>query len=123
MLCKIDPDTVKVTSNYVAVLTEKTWSDARTYCQNIYGTDLAIIRSQNNQNEIESIQTEDNTNKWIGCTDSDSDGNWLWVDGSNVTYDNWGSGEPGNKNCSQVISNGSWKDGSCANLKTFICNS
>ena len=34
------------------------------------------------------------THYWIGFTDKDSEGTWQWVNGEEVTYTNWNSGEP-----------------------------
>ena len=33
---------------------------------------------------------------YIGFTDEDEEGNYQWVTGEEVTYTNWGSGEPNN---------------------------
>jgi hypothetical protein len=33
---------------------------------------------------------------WIGLTDRASEGNFVWVNGENAVYQNWGPGEPNN---------------------------
>jgi len=33
---------------------------------------------------------------WIGFTDQDSEGNFVWISGEAVTYTNWNGGEPNN---------------------------
>jgi len=43
---------------------------------------------------------------WIGLTDVDEEGQFIWLDGSAAEYTNWNSGEPnnwsGNENCTEM---------------------
>lgn len=36
------------------------------------------------------------TTAWLGATDKDSEGNWIWSNGEAFTYSNWAWGEPNN---------------------------
>ena len=59
---------------------------------------LVSINSQEEQqfiyeNFLENDSSED-IGKWIGFTDKDQEGNWVWTDGSPITYTNWNNGEP-----------------------------
>ncbi|KAK1784279.1 hypothetical protein P4O66_019975, partial [Electrophorus voltai] len=51
---------------------------------------------------------------------------WVWSDGSNYTYSDWGSGEPnntGSDNCVQLYNSHSykWNDAGCNYSCPFIC--
>ncbi|XP_030019105.1 asialoglycoprotein receptor 1-like [Sphaeramia orbicularis] len=64
-----------------------TWSSSRAWCQT-KGGDLLIINSKEEQSFIfASSQTVDqaDTRLWIGMTDTEKEGEWKWVDGSQVT--------------------------------------
>ncbi len=52
---------------------------------------------------------------WIGFNDLQHEGQWVWADGSDVTYTNWGAGEPNNQESSDfgsiaAYSGGMWSD-------------
>ncbi|MGE3703762.1 MAG: lectin-like protein, partial [Vicinamibacterales bacterium] len=52
---------------------------------------------------------------WIGFTDQDSEGNFVWSNGEPVVYTNWAPGEPNNANgienyAEMLGSNGQWND-------------
>ena len=34
---------------------------------------------------------------WLGCSDSQSEGNWEWLNSEQWSYSNWDSGEPNNQ--------------------------
>jgi len=61
---------------------------------------------------------------WIGGNDHATEGQWVWVDGSPMTYTAWNSGEPndsGGEDCAQLWSLGKWNDGSCAEARAYAC--
>lgn len=51
------------------------------------------------------------------------DGVFLGIDGSNLTYTNWGANEPsGSGDCTYLFPNGEWDDKSCTSVKfPYIC--
>ncbi len=61
---------------------------------------------------------------WIGLTDLDQEGVWVWADGSTPDYLNWNGGEPnnaGNEDCVQLYPSGAWNDINCATPYAVIC--
>ncbi|XP_051763535.1 C-type lectin domain family 4 member M-like isoform X2 [Ctenopharyngodon idella] len=69
-------------SFYYMSAEKKSWTDSRRHCTE-RGADLITI---NNREEQEFVKTiSGNTGVWIGLTDSDVEGRWKWVDGSNMT--------------------------------------
>ena len=74
------------------------WSDARTTCQNL-GGDLAIIRSQDENNFVRDLmqkQTGQDWGAWIGLYRNASDNMFYWIDGTPLAgqYSAWAKGEP-----------------------------
>ena len=69
---------------------------------------------------------------WIGLSDAETEGEFLWTDGDAVTFTAWGPGQPNNggesrtnEDCvaiDQPISMGGWNDNSCrGDVFPFIC--
>lgn len=74
------------------------WEEARDFCE-AQGGHLVTITSEDEQNAIYNYIKQFNTDTdiWIGISDAESEGDWShWVTGEEVTYTNWGSGEPDN---------------------------
>ena len=101
-------------------------SDARQHCQNL-GGDLAIIKSENQNNFIFSLIQSQNTftkwGAWIGIQRRKADGKFYWIDNTPAdgSYSIWAGGEPnnagGSENCVQMYGNHrlgkKWNDFSC----------
>uniref|UniRef100_F6PUV3 C-type lectin domain-containing protein n=1 Tax=Xenopus tropicalis TaxID=8364 RepID=F6PUV3_XENTR len=67
-------------SCYYIVTTEKNWTEARGFCKSM-NSDLVIIKSEREQNFIESLT--DNSYFWIGLKRDNKDKDeWRWVDGT-----------------------------------------
>ncbi|KAJ8355241.1 hypothetical protein AAFF_G00079890 [Aldrovandia affinis] len=71
----------------------KNWNDSRSDCLK-QGADLVIIESKEEQDFI-SKHTGDYV-YWIGLSDSETEGIWLWVDGTPLQKDKafWARGQP-----------------------------
>ena len=66
-----------------------TWEDAQAFCES-RGGHLVTITSTVEQSAVESILSQGrNVIYFIGLSDATQEGNWRWVTGENLTYNNW----------------------------------
>ena len=68
------------------------WDRARRRCAEL-GGHLAVVDSKAEDEFLASISR---SHVWLGATDEETEGEWLWLDGSRLTYSNWDAGEPNN---------------------------
>ncbi|XP_062865235.1 uncharacterized protein LOC134327083 [Trichomycterus rosablanca] len=112
------------TSCYYISTRLKNWAESRQYCRE-RGADLVIINSREEQEFIKNFKID----AWIGLSDEESEGGWKWVDGSALTSEYWGPGEPndyGNKeDCAAsahwITEFNNWNDAPCFHNKGWIC--
>merc|ERR1711990_752526 len=102
------------------------YDSAKTQCQSD-GAFLAIPRSEAENNFIADLIP--NENILIGINDIDQEGVFVAVDGSNITYTNWGSGEPNNWGGDEdavIISpygwSKTWNDQAAYHQARFVCS-
>ena len=123
------------TSRFIAVNLSKNWTDAQQYCQSTYGTSLATILSDYDNHEARYVSSKEGIssgdNLWIGLSDIDKEGTFIWEDGTgeyNDFYNHFSSGQPdnneGNEHCVEIKSskNDYWNDAPCFLKYSFICN-
>ncbi|XP_032391821.1 hepatic lectin [Etheostoma spectabile] len=116
------------------------WEDSRKQCKAQHG-DLVKIDSREEQTFLElklrDKMTKDEDKFWIGLTDSQTEGTWLWVDGSplNESLTFWLAGDPDNhkgedkdgEDCARMGEKGGardlncWLDKSCKKPHKRIC--
>jgi hypothetical protein len=65
---------------------------------------------------------------WLGATDIDQEGLFVWVDGSEVAkyFENWGDSEPdnvfGTEHCVFISSDShTWHDKYCNDQRSSVC--
>lgn len=91
------------------------------------GGALVAIHSEGDQDEIVALAAERGFagDFWLGFTDDGYEGQFAWVDGSDVDYSNWGGGEPndagGNEDCTQITGSGAWNDLDCDAQLPYVC--
>ncbi|XP_033763786.1 C-type mannose receptor 2-like isoform X2 [Pecten maximus] len=121
------------------VSTKRSWNDANHACRSQGGL-LVQITDRHMQDFVFEVLTSEHwadTGVWIGATDDDTEGRWIWSDGSNITYSNWHPGEgpvhhgflfssAALEDCGimRVDDNGRWHDYSCGNLlfrHSYMC--
>ncbi|MDO4805879.1 MAG: lectin-like protein [Coriobacteriales bacterium] len=82
---------------YQCINEHMSWHDAEEYCE-AQGGHLATVESQEENDFIfDLIQQQSGRDfYWLGGTDEDEEGSWVWVTGEPWEYTNWRSGEPSN---------------------------
>ena len=87
---------------YLFVINDtKKWKDAESLANSLQGH-LAMPKTNSENNYLKNIyQTYLNnatpiTSLWLGATDMYEEEDWLWVDGTKITNNNWFDGEPDN---------------------------
>ncbi|XP_031151489.1 hepatic lectin-like [Sander lucioperca] len=122
------------------------WELSRNLCKEQHG-DLVKIDSREEQTFLElklrEKMNEDEDKFWIGLTDSETEGTWLWADGSpldtSLTFwssgetepepepDNWTGEDPDGEDCVRMGEKGRapdlkcWFDKSCKEPQRCIC--
>ena len=98
------------------------WGDARQKCLS-RGYDFATVTSMKENSLVYS--TAPTQDCWIGLHDRDTEGTFVWDDGSDSLFRNWGIGEPnqnGNEDCVHIWSSPRWNDLPCTVvLPCYIC--
>ena len=84
-----------------------------------------MVRSSDENSVMFSTATQ-NLECWIGYNDIDTEGTFVWDDGSTSTFTNWVNGEPnqsGDEDCVHTRSNLQWNDANCGSqLNCFFCS-
>uniref|UniRef100_UPI003AB0C479 C-type lectin domain family 4 member E-like n=1 Tax=Centroberyx gerrardi TaxID=166262 RepID=UPI003AB0C479 len=114
-------------SCYYISAEKRNWTVSRQDCKS-KGADLAVINSKEEQIFVNGL-SESGTNAWIGMTDTITEGNWTWVDGTPVTTTYWQPGQPnsysGNQDCGEMVHTsskvGEWNDDGCFSEQVWIC--
>ncbi|XP_071842300.1 C-type lectin 1-like [Apostichopus japonicus] len=108
-----------------------TWTEAVDRCRNLSNNGhLVHIDNEEENDEVKAFreQTLGGFNWiWIGIHDSEKEGVWTYEDGSNLTYVNWGYGEPNSGNgyvdedCAVMSKGGDYIDANCEIWKLHFC--
>ncbi|XP_046299810.1 CD209 antigen-like protein E isoform X1 [Marmota monax] len=63
---------------------QRNWNDSVTACQEV-GAQLVIIKSAEEQNFLQ-LTSKNKGSTWMGLSDLNEEGTWLWVDGSPLFF-------------------------------------
>ncbi|XP_078667263.1 uncharacterized protein LOC144909086 [Branchiostoma floridae x Branchiostoma belcheri] len=103
----------------------KTYDEARQTCAADGGL-LAMPKDSATNTFIHNLGG--GGNRWIGLTDAESEGQWVFADGQTLAssgYANWNAGEPNDykgEDCALLLtSEHVWNDATCAATLPFIC--
>ena len=121
---------------YKMFTSPKTWENAKKECEKRHAR-LVKVESLEENDFIKTkiLPTDTNDEYWIGVSDSASENDWIWTDGTQLGsdgYKNWGDKQPDNRkkkhNCvlmqirkSNPDHNGKWHDQRCSKERKFIC--
>lgn len=108
------------------VVSAQTWYDAEAEA-NALGGHLTAINYQAEQDFIFGLIQDWVTTHWIGFTDEEVEGQWVWINGDPVTYTNWNTPyEPNNylgiEHCgaTEVAWGGKWNDLPCDTIHPAV---
>ncbi|XP_038065178.1 alpha-N-acetylgalactosamine-specific lectin-like [Patiria miniata] len=109
----------------------KPYAEAEKHCQEFSQVGqghVASVASAEENNLLFAMFTSAsgrNNGLWIGFTDDAEEGNFVWADGSAVSYTDWNTGEPnnasGNEHCTLLRTVGNWNDGNCNRALAYVC--
>lgn len=88
-------------SRYRAFPEELSWHEARARCEEMGGR-LAVVGDARVQEFLLALMEDKGVEAaWLGASDERVEGQWVWVDGTLMTYTNWqagpGGSQPNNK--------------------------
>ncbi|XP_049428017.1 CD209 antigen-like protein E isoform X2 [Epinephelus fuscoguttatus] len=110
---------------YISSQRGRSWDDSRQDCMQ-RGADLVIINSRQEQ----AFLTGFTAAAWVGMTDREKEGTWIWVDGTPVDKDglNWAPGQPdgafGGEDCGDIRTMTDFiglNDFNCSARSQWIC--
>ncbi|XP_051837962.1 pulmonary surfactant-associated protein D-like isoform X2 [Antechinus flavipes] len=89
------------------------------------GGEVASPRSAAENTAVQEIVTIYNKAAFLGMTDSQTEGKFIYPTGEPLGYSNWAPGEPNNdqdkEDCIETYTNGKWNDKSCEESRLIIC--
>jgi hypothetical protein len=115
--------------SYQRIDTEKTWQDARDFCDERGGY-LATITSEAENRFVYDQVGRDGVSLWLGGTDRYSEGTWEWITGETWDYEHWASDQPDDARSGQdylqfwASHPSEWDDSGLPNknlIRSFIC--
>ncbi|XP_041443082.1 C-type lectin domain family 4 member G isoform X4 [Xenopus laevis] len=111
---------IGTTCYYVSTETA-TWENALNACKDLQAL-LLIPRDMTEMACVNRLAGR-NSRHWIGLK-RESSNTWRWLDGTQMTFSNWSSGEPNNdsgkENCVETM-DGPWNDNNCDIKLHYIC--
>ncbi|XP_046547951.1 perlucin-like isoform X2 [Haliotis rubra] len=106
---------------------KSSFAEAAGYCRYLE-SHLAIISNKDDDLFIRGYATRlgEAVKYWLGASDLNIEGIWLWEGQRRMNYTNWSPGQPdnagGNENCLEIRLNfGNWNDYQCQKPLNFIC--
>jgi hypothetical protein len=109
-------------SCYFMAITPQSWPDARQSCWDA-GQKLVTVGSPE---EDELIAGLSRANLWIGASDLQQDGQFVWTDDKPIRFSNWGASQPDDYPGPDCVEKRQepgepWYDQPCANLRYYVC--
>lgn len=103
----IPDDAIKYNGHYYKAFDmQMTWKQAKEYCEKM-GGHLVTVSSETEEAVIENLALSQEQ-YWLGATDENKEGQWVWVTGEEWNYTNWANGQPDNEHsfASQYVKEG-----------------
>lgn len=123
----------------------RNYEEARVYCKHLWeewGADLAVIDTEAKYDHVRRKMSKwvhlercsPYEGFWVGLSDADTEGTYLWVNGEELSYNKWAPGQPNNKakrkgeDCTEIQVHRKeskhlfYNDVKCSKKREFICS-
>ena len=101
------------------------WDEAKLSCLDFNSKLVDITSKQENDFLAQFMKRQSTPSAWIGLSDSDVEGHFLWTNGVPANFTNWGGQEPNGgetENCVRLnMLNSSWIDVKCLKHYRYLC--
>ena len=117
---------VRDDSRYHVCTDPLSWVGARNACREL-NSDLAVLQDAAEAEWLfERAHAVERRDYWFGLSDRDVEDTFVWVDGTEAEYTNWGGGEPSDSGSGEDCVHfwgeaGRWNDLPCAVRLAYIC--
>ncbi|XP_016303795.1 mannose-binding protein C-like [Sinocyclocheilus anshuiensis] len=104
-----------------------TFDQGLQFCKDFGGTMVLPRTSAENQALLKLVVSSGLSSKkpYIGVTDREIEGRFVDTEGKQLTFTNWGPGQPddykGLQDCGVIEDSGLWDDGSCGDIRPIMC--
>ncbi|XP_042633039.1 pulmonary surfactant-associated protein D-like isoform X2 [Cyprinus carpio] len=104
-----------------------TFDQGLKFCKDFGGTMVFPRTSAENQALLKLVVSSGLSSKkpYIGVTDRETEGRFVNTEGKQLTFTNWGPGQPddykGLQDCGVIEDTGLWDDGSCGDIRPIMC--
>lgn len=116
---------------YLAFNQKKTWQEAQTYCESVGGHLVSFNSKEESDFVIEYLKKSFKGRYWIGLKLTENK-TYAWITGEQLSYVNWGPGEPNNQGniqdsaliCTDKVNSinpGQWDDAESTGKWYFVC--
>jgi hypothetical protein len=101
------------------------WEHAAAVCAAL-GSRLAVVADDvTNASLVATLTAYGAGSTWIGLTDADTEGTFLWTNGAPVSWTAWAAGQPDDASGEDCVSldpvTSAWSDWDCGGDKAFAC--
>ena len=108
------------------------WDNAKYSCLSKNGNLCSVLNAAENDYVYNLISSSSFNTYWLGASDVETEGNFVWSDSSGMSYTNWAPGEPNNGggtqdymqmyiNQTDKTLNGKWDDEHPTARRGFVC--
>jgi hypothetical protein len=111
---------------FLLCLQARTWEDARAACR-AWGAELAWFDGLPDQESLRetALRYVPGVEGWIGLSDREEEGRFVWTDGRAPADAPWAAGQPndgyGRQDCVRLLEDGTWNDVDCAVPGASVC--
>nr|XP_025043928.1 mannose-binding protein-like [Pelodiscus sinensis] len=107
---------------FVSTGTKASFQHGKSLCAKAGGS-LSCPRNEAENAALKEVVKTESNRAYLGLTDMQTEGKFVYLNGEPVAYTNWNSGEPNdqdNEDCVLIYDDGKWNDLDCSTAEILI---